>query len=83
MPDTAAPAPTAAQAAREVLALEARALDALAADLPADFAATVDLVLNTAGRVIVSGAKSRPPWPAPARPAISSTRARRAMATLA
>jgi len=43
MPDTAAPAPTAAQAAREVLALEARALDALAADLPADFAATVDL----------------------------------------
>lgn len=55
MPDTAAPAPTAAQAAREVLALEARALDALAAELPADFAATVDLVLNTAGRVIVSG----------------------------
>lgn len=65
MPDTATPAPpagipsarspSAIDAAREVLSLEARALDALAADLPGDFTAAVDLILATRGRVIVSG----------------------------
>lgn len=55
MPDTTAPALSAADAAREVLTLEARAIDALASDLPQDFAACVDLILHTKGRVIVSG----------------------------
>ncbi|MFZ5964868.1 KpsF/GutQ family sugar-phosphate isomerase [Thalassococcus sp. BH17M4-6] len=56
MPDTAAaPAATATDTAREVLTLEARALDALSDALPEDFAAAVDLILGTTGRVIVSG----------------------------
>ena len=44
-----------AVAAREVLGLEAEALRQLSDDLPGDFAAAVDLILATTGRVIVSG----------------------------
>ncbi|PVA10569.1 KpsF/GutQ family sugar-phosphate isomerase [Pelagivirga sediminicola] len=45
----------AAQVARDVLTLEADALHQLADALPEDFGAAVDLILGTAGRVIVSG----------------------------
>ncbi len=41
--------------AREVLRTEAAALEALAAAMPDDFAAAVDLIAGRAGRVIVSG----------------------------
>ncbi|SDD68248.1 KpsF/GutQ family sugar-phosphate isomerase [Ruegeria marina] len=41
--------------ARQVVLDEARALDALADSLDEDFAKAVDLILNTKGRVIVSG----------------------------
>lgn len=44
-----------AEAARDVLTLEADALRQLAEALPEDFSAAVDLILNTKGRVIVSG----------------------------
>ncbi len=61
MPDTATsdtdPAllPSAVETARDVLTLEGRALTALAEALPEDFAACIDLILSTTGRVIVCG----------------------------
>lgn len=54
MPDTALPARH-NDTASEVLALEARALTALADQLPPDFASAIDLILGCQGRVIVSG----------------------------
>jgi arabinose-5-phosphate isomerase len=41
--------------ARRVLQIEGRALLALCDDLPADFAAAVELILQTSGRLVVSG----------------------------
>jgi DNA-binding MurR/RpiR family transcriptional regulator len=52
---TTATSTTAEEIARRVLATEAEALGTLAARLPGDFAAAVELVLETRGRVIVSG----------------------------
>jgi arabinose-5-phosphate isomerase len=52
---TTATSATAEEIARRVLATEAEALGTLAARLPGDFAAAVELVLETRGRVIVSG----------------------------
>lgn len=43
------------ETARRVLRIEAAALEQMASDLPADFSAVVDAILQTTGRVIVSG----------------------------
>ena len=43
------------ETARRVLRIEAAALEQLASELPDDFSAVVDAILQTAGRVIVSG----------------------------
>jgi arabinose-5-phosphate isomerase len=43
------------QSARDVITKEASALETMANELPADFAAVVELILGTNGRVIVSG----------------------------
>jgi arabinose-5-phosphate isomerase len=47
--------PNSRDVARRVLQIEGNALLALGDDLPADFAAAVDLILNTPGRLVVSG----------------------------
>jgi arabinose-5-phosphate isomerase len=43
------------ETARRVLRIEAAALEQMASDLPADFSTVVDAILQTTGRVIVSG----------------------------
>lgn len=43
------------ETARRVLRIEAAALEQMASDLPADFSSVVDAILQTTGRVIVSG----------------------------
>jgi len=47
--------PTALSSAHRVLTNEGQALLSLAADLPADFTAAVDLILHGSGRVVLSG----------------------------
>ncbi len=74
--------------ARQVIAREAEGLALLAAAMDDSFVQAADLILNTSGRVIVtgmenraiSGAKLPRPWPAQARPPISSIPPRQATA---
>jgi arabinose-5-phosphate isomerase len=55
LPAAMLPAAQAIDAARRVIRMEAAALQALEARIDADFAAAVDLLHQTAGRVIVAG----------------------------
>ena len=75
------------QLGREVIQLEAEALQALAKRIDGQFAEACRLILAGTGRVIVTGmgksrgtsaARSPRPWPAPARRRFSFIRARRA-----
>jgi hypothetical protein len=81
--DKIAASKTALDLAKQVLAIEAEAIQSLAARLGASFLDAVALLLNCKGRVVVSGisrARLLPPWRAPARRPISCTRPKRAMA---
>jgi DNA-binding MurR/RpiR family transcriptional regulator len=67
--------------AREVLVTEAQAVQALAERLDDSFCQAVSLVLNAAGRTVVTGVGKSARLPAPARRRCSCTRRRACTAT--